>query len=128
MLGRIELGRKVYYVWPPISPSAENWKLSQGSKLQKMAEMAGINRSYEHIGQPLARTAFHIEDAGLRSINVTMYGFSSLIHIDPADRLQFEDLCLGNENREERCDQGARHESIIVSLSTLDAARIRYRI
>ncbi|ODA78139.1 hypothetical protein RJ55_06743 [Drechmeria coniospora] len=113
-----------YYVGPV--PRYEGM-LSAGADLEKLPQMDGVNKHYIHIGDKNSGTAFHREDGGLRSCNLTMHGIKVWILIHTDDNDIFERFVRA-QARTNNCAQFVRHLSILVPPKALREHGIRFDV
>ncbi|KAG8162853.1 hypothetical protein KVR01_007331 [Diaporthe batatas] len=116
-----------YYVGPPLAPDF-NTLLSPG-KLLELGEIPGVNTPYWHVGEKGSGTAFHYEDAAIRSCNVTITGFKLWILVDVSSNDDFESFVTSLEPsaaEQPRCGQWLRHLNILVSPEKLTEQGIRF--
>ncbi|KAK3345115.1 hypothetical protein B0H65DRAFT_425497, partial [Neurospora tetraspora] len=95
--------------------------------LSILGDLPGINTLYMHMGERGSGTAFHCEDAQLRSYNLNIFGWKLWIMIDPNDTTKFERM-LATKWALHKCDQSVRHLNIMVSPKRLLEEGIKFDI
>jgi hypothetical protein len=88
--------------------------LDPGPVLSKYPNLPGVSTVYEHIGDPLSGTAWHKEDANLRSCNITRAGYKIWLLIPPSDTKKFEAFVMRKWKITKPCDQFVRHLNLFL--------------
>ncbi|KAK1773051.1 hypothetical protein QBC45DRAFT_428579, partial [Copromyces sp. CBS 386.78] len=116
-----------YYVGPIDTSGTLLASLFPSGALSILGDLPGINTLYMHIGERGSGTAFHCEDAHLRSYNLNIYGWKLWIMIDPDDTAKFERM-LATKFPLHKCDQSVRHLNVMVSPKRLRQEGIKFDI
>ncbi|KAK3947911.1 hypothetical protein QBC32DRAFT_269937 [Pseudoneurospora amorphoporcata] len=116
-----------YYVGPIDTSGTPLASLFPSGALSILGDLPGINTLYMHMGERGSGTAFHCEDAQLRSYNLNIFGWKLWIMIDPNDTTKFERM-LATKWALHKCDQSVRHLNIMVSPKRLLEEGIRFDI
>lgn len=119
-----------YYIGPLSGPVAEQLQsyFPSGHEVSELGDVPGVSTLYAHIGEAASGTAFHCEDANLRSYNLTLIGWKIWILIKPHHTTDFEDLVRRLTSCDDTCDQFVRHTSFMVPPSTLRAENIEFDV
>lgn len=146
-----------YYVGMPLVPSALDGLLSCGALADALGgvDLEGITTAYWHVGQAGSGTAFHCEDAHLRSVNLVVAGRKVwvLVDVDEGNTRRFEafvrryiranvarrpeeedvdsddgDDMVTDDGEPCVCDQWVRHESLLLDPTALSKVGIRFRV
>lgn len=99
-----------------------------GSEVTQLGDVPGVSTLFGHVGEEGSGTAFHCEDANLRSYNLTLIGWKIWILIQPYHTAKFEDLVQRLTNCDNGCDQFVRHASVVIHPSILRAENIEFDI
>ncbi|KAK4184128.1 hypothetical protein QBC35DRAFT_506620 [Podospora australis] len=100
-----------------------------GPEVSNLGTLPGISTLWGYAGEPGSGSAFHCEDAYLRSYNLTLIGWKIWIMINPHSTQDFEDLVQRSAGCDHnRCDQFVRHHAIMFPPSKLDEESIAYDI
>ncbi|KAK3338501.1 hypothetical protein B0H65DRAFT_434724 [Neurospora tetraspora] len=116
-----------YYVGPIDTSGTPLASLFPSGALSILGDLPGINTLYMHMGERGSGTAFHCEDAQLRSYNLNIFGWKFWIMIDPNDTTKFERM-LATKWALHKCDQSVRHLNIMVSPKRLLEEGIKFDI
>ncbi|KAK3345662.1 hypothetical protein B0H65DRAFT_407739, partial [Neurospora tetraspora] len=116
-----------YYVGPIDTSGTPLASLFPSGALSILGDLPGINTLYMHMGERGSGTAFHCEDAQLRSYNLNIFGWKLWIMIDPNDTTKFERM-LATKWALHKCDQSVRHLNIMVSPKRLLEEEIKFDI
>ncbi|KAK3946669.1 hypothetical protein QBC32DRAFT_356986 [Pseudoneurospora amorphoporcata] len=116
-----------YYVGPIDTSGTPLASLFPSGALSILGDLPGINTLYMHMGECGSGTAFHCEDAQLRSYNLNIFGWKLWIMIDPNDTTKFERM-LATKWALHKCDQSIRHLNVIVSPKRLLQEGIKFDI
>ena len=123
-------GRIPYYVGTLHGDEAV--KLQQqfpsGKDICQLGDLAGITTLYGHMGAEGSGTAFHCEDAYMRSYNLTLVGIKIWIFIDPDFNEEFEELVKSATCCDSDCNQFIRHAAVLFPLSVLREQKIGFRV
>ncbi|KAK4151071.1 hypothetical protein C8A00DRAFT_17489, partial [Chaetomidium leptoderma] len=119
-----------YYIGPLSGSVAEQLQscFPSGHEVSELGDVPGVSTLYAHIGEAASGTAFHCEDANLRSYNLTLIGWKIWILIKPHHTTDFEDLVRRLTSCDDTCDQFVRHTSFMVPPSTLRAENIEFDV
>ncbi|CAG9948936.1 unnamed protein product [Clonostachys rosea f. rosea IK726] len=107
-----------YIVGPAMATRLSNF-LHPGPYLANLQHLPGINSTYDHIGEPNSGTAWHKEDANLRSCNITHFGYKIWLLLPVAESKRFEDFVSKNWKVSYRCDQFVRHLNLFIGPARL---------
>ncbi|KAH7016073.1 uncharacterized protein B0I36DRAFT_377781 [Microdochium trichocladiopsis] len=104
-----------YYVGPLSGSVAERLQsyFPSGDEVCQLGHVPGVSTLYGHVGEEASGTAFHCEDANLRSYNLTLVGWKIWILIRLHHTAHFEDLVRRLTECGDGCDQFVRHTSNI---------------
>ncbi|KAK3946773.1 hypothetical protein QBC32DRAFT_329050 [Pseudoneurospora amorphoporcata] len=116
-----------YYVGPIDTSGIPLASLFPSGALSILGDLPGINTLYMHMGERGSGTAFHCEDAHLRSYNLNIYGWKLWIMIDPDDTAKFERM-LATKFPLHKCNQSVRHLNVMVSPKRLRQEGIKFDI
>lgn len=119
-----------YYVGPLAGPLAEKLQsdFPSGKEVCQLGDVPGVSTLYGHIGGKGSGTAFHCEDANLRSYNLALIGWKIWIMIKVDHTAKFEALIRRLTKTKDTCDQFVRHTSILIPPSKLRAENIDFDI
>jgi len=119
-----------YYVGPLSGSVAEKLQsyFPSGDEVCQLGHVSGVSTLYGHVGEEASGTAFHCEDANLRSYNLTLVGWKIWVLIKPHHTANFEDLVRRLTNCDDGCDQFVRHTSVVIHPSRLRAENIEFDI
>lgn len=119
-----------YYVGPLSGSVAERLGsyFPSGDEVCQLGHVPGVSTLYGHVGEEASGTAFHCEDANLRSYNLTLVGWKIWVLIRPHHTAQFEDLVRRLTECGDGCDQFVRHTSVVIPPSMLRAENIQFDI
>ncbi|KAK3898891.1 hypothetical protein C8A05DRAFT_18591 [Staphylotrichum tortipilum] len=108
-----------YYVGPLSGSIARKLQsyFPSGSEVEQLGDTPGVSTLFGHVGEEASGTAFHCEDANLRSFNLTLIGWKIWIMIQPHHTAKFEDLVQRLTNCDNGCDQFVRHTSVVETVS-----------
>ncbi len=90
-----------------------------GPEVVRLGEIPGVSTLFGYIGEAVSGTSFHYEDGGLRSYNLTLFGWKIWIRISRYYTAKFEALVQRLTECENRCDQFVRYTSIVIPPSRL---------
>ncbi|KAK4171467.1 hypothetical protein QBC36DRAFT_339907 [Triangularia setosa] len=99
----------------------------------KERHFPGVSSLYGHIGEALSGTAFHCEDANLRSYNLTLFGWKTWILIEPSHTTLFEKFIQqlqapSDDKNPNRCDQFVRHNALLIHPEKLRSEDIHFSV
>ncbi|KAK3946862.1 hypothetical protein QBC32DRAFT_356312 [Pseudoneurospora amorphoporcata] len=119
----------IYYVGPVNDEKLPKF-FPSGELSRKYGPIDGVSTPYIHMGEAGSGTAFHCEDADLRSYNVTVYGYKIWILVDLEDTTKFEEYFDSRytDCKESKCDQRVRHQCCILAPSLLVSLGINFDI
>jgi hypothetical protein len=119
-----------YYTGPLRGPDGSKLQsyFPPGSGVSQLGYIPGVSTLYCHVGEPASGTAFHCEDASLRSYNLTLIGWKIWILIKTHHTAKFEALVRRLTGCDGDCDQFVRHAEIIIPPSRLRAEKIEFDI
>lgn len=119
-----------YYVGPLSGSIAERLQsyFPSGDETRQLGSIPGVSTLFGHIGGEASGTAFHCEDANLRSYNLTLVGWKICVLSKLSHTAQFEELVRRLTNCRSDCDQFIRHTSVVIHPSRLRAENIKFDI
>lgn len=130
--------RVAYYVGPLEGTFAEHLQdlFPSGNRVSELitesssteGHFPGVSSLYGHIGEAMSGTAFHCEDANLRSYNLTLIGWKTWILIEPSHTLAFEQLIRRLHPHPSQCDQFVRHSALLIHPDKLRSEKIAFSV
>ncbi|KAK3903212.1 JmjC domain, hydroxylase-domain-containing protein, partial [Staphylotrichum tortipilum] len=117
-----------YHITPLSGPIAQKLQslFPPGSEVAQLGDIPGVSTLFGHVGEAASGTCFHHEDGGLRSYNLTLFGWKIWIRISLHHTAKFEALVQRLTNCDNRCDQFVRHTSVVIPPSRLRAENIDF--
>lgn len=104
--------------------------LLDAGDLSSLGTIQGITTEFWHVGDAFSGTAFHCEDAMMRSCNLILHGYKLWILIDVLSIVIFEayvhKFCIAKDGY--LCDQWVHHVSVLLDSNVLDKEYIEYRL